>query len=495
MTMEHIEKNILEKYIISRENFTPGELDNITAHLAHCAYCKDHAEKLTAFYDSVSKEMQNNPTERDKAFVEKLLVPKGWITTRNRLALPEKKLALQERVDNALSTFVEIIEPYHRPLAQRIVRYIQLHPVKTTVRFSMAACLVGLALFFAKPFKDTNPEYARAKDEFLVVYNKNGNELWRKYIGIGYDLEKLRVQEPGFDPNNYLQTIDVDGDGKKEVIAIFGMLSEWQPKNIIYCYTPDGKEQWTYRFNRQMTFGNKLFDDTYNFRNILVGDFDKNGSIEIIAVISHGGWFPTAIVNINAQEGILLNEYWHSGSIHRLINRDLDNDGIEEIIATGENNGFNLASVFVIDPRNFQGHSPAPEEYTPKNISIGNEKYYLLVNRSDLQEYSSHQRNRARGFWFNSDGSLIVTVTEEIERTEYTLLYFFSPTLQCINVDGEDKFVTLRNKFIAEGKLTKKLDAQYYEDLRKGVQYWNGDKFVYTPTMNKKYVEVAMRLP
>ena len=218
LIMEHIEKKILEKYIISREDFSPGELGNITAHLEQCAHCKDHAEKLTAFYDGVNKELQNEPSERDMAFAEKML-------TRNQLALPEKKLALQERVDNALSTFVEIIEPYHRPLAQRFVRYIQIHPIRLASGFSLAAALVFATLLIRPMFKDTNPSYARAKDEFLIVFNKEGEELWKKHIGIGYDLEKLRVQVPGYDPENYLQAVDVGGDGIKESIAIVGMLS------------------------------------------------------------------------------------------------------------------------------------------------------------------------------------------------------------------------------------------------------------------------------
>lgn len=269
------------------------------------------------------------------------------------------------------------------------------------------------------PVKDINPEYARAKDEFLIVYNKIGDVLWRKHIGIGYDLEKLQKLVHPFYPNEYLQTFDVNGDGKKEVIAIFGMMSGREPNNVIYCYDSEGNELWTYKFNRQMTFGNSVFDDTYQFAKFLVGDFDKNGSSEIIAVLYHGGWFPSAIIRIDASQGKLLSEYWHSGSIHKLMNRDLDSDGIEEIIASGENNSFNLASIVVLDPRNFQGHSPASEEYTPKDVLIGNEKYYLLINRTDLKKYASHPRNRAREMSFTSDGSLIVHVTEEIDRKDH----------------------------------------------------------------------------
>lgn len=471
--MKHIDEKILELYVLGSIENTE-EYEAIEKHLEECQGCRTFYLNIADYYT----EVEHLQEQRLKASPQALTV---------------------RRMVTRFQTFQESLSPRNikSTLPARFMFLVLRHPAISSICFTaivFASLILGTIDF--KP-KDKNTEYARAKDEFLIVYNKNGDELWKKHIGIGYDLEKLRVQEPGFDPNNYLQTIDVDGDGRKEVIAIFGMLNEWQPKNAIYCYTPDGDERWTYKFNRQMTFGNNVFDDTYQFGKILVGDFEKNGSFEIIAYIYHGGWYPTAIIKINASEGKLLNEYWHSGNIHRLINRDLNNDGIEEIIATGENNGFNLASVFVLDPRNFQGHSPAPEEYTPNDVLVGNEKYYLLINRTDLKKYSSHKRNRTRGMSFTSDGSLIVHVTEEIDRTEYMLLYFFSHSLKCINVDGEDKFVTLHNKYVAEGKLSKKIDEQYYEDLRKDVQYWDGGKFINFPTTNKNYIadNRAMQLP
>ncbi|MDP2207865.1 MAG: VCBS repeat-containing protein [Bacteroidota bacterium] len=465
--MEHIEEKTLELYVLGYLENTEERAD-IEKHLNECKGCQASYQEIADYY-----------TEVEDMHEQRLKTTPQALTVR--------------RMVTRFQTFQETLSPRNiKPtLPARFMFFVLRHPAVSSVCFTaivFASLILGTIDFKSK---DTNPEYARAKDEFLVVYNKSGEELWRKHIGIGYGLENLRDQEPSLDPDEYLQTVDVDGDGKKEVIAIFGMLSKWQPKNVIYCYTSDGDERWTYRFNRQMIFGNNIFDDTYQFGKFLVGDFDRNGSFEIIAVIHHGGWYPTAITKVDATEGKLINEYWHCGSIHALTNRDLDNDGIEEIIATGQNNGFNLASVLVLDPRNFQGHSPAPEEYTPKDISIGTENFYLLINRTDLKKYASHPRNRARGLSFTSDTALIVCVTEEIDRTEYVLLYFFSPKLQCLMVDGEDKFATLHNKYVADGKLSKKLDEQYYEELRQGVQYWDGERFVAYPTKNKNYLNLT----
>ena len=51
----------------------------------------------------------------------------------------------------------------------------------------------------------------------------------------------------------------------------------------------------------------------------------------------------------------------------------------------------------------------------------------------------------------------------------------------------------LHQKLEAEGKLTKKLDKQYYEDLRKNVLYWDGEKFVIEPTLNQNYLKAVQK--
>jgi hypothetical protein len=493
----HIETDKLEKFILSPEDFNTEERGKIASHIDGCAYCKEYSEKLTAFYDSVSKELQNEPTEKDKAFAEKLLVPKGWIPTRNWLALPEKKLALQERVDNALSTFVEIIEPYHRPLAKRFVHYIKAHPIRVASEFSLAAGLVFATLLIRPMFKDTNPSYARAKDEFLVVYNKDGEELWKKHIGMGYDLEKyFNANVVAKVPDRYLTTIDVDHDGRKEIIAIFGWRNMIEWRNSVVCYNVDGSERWTYKLHRNMTFGTESFSDGYGIYSMIAGDFDRDGRVELIAVAIHEMYYPSAIISLDASNGVLLSEYWHSGHFGEFDHHDIEGNGIDDLLFVGQHNGYNQACFVVLDSRNVVGHSPAPPSYSPLGITPGNEKYYLLFPRADISRFSTFRRNNGRSLFFTADSLVKVTVEEQIDNQwGVGLLYFFNRSMECVRVDGSDQFVAFHKKMEAEKKLTKKLDAQYYEDLRRQVQYWDGDKFVNTATMNKKYVEMAKRLP
>jgi len=65
--------------------------------------------------------------------------------------------------------------------------------------------------------------------------------------------------------------------------------------------------------------------------------------------------------------------------------------------------------------------------------------------------------------------------------------------MNCIKVGDDDVHSEFHKKLEKEGKLTKKLDEKYYEDLRKSILYWDGEKFVNYPTMNRRYLQIASK--
>ncbi len=77
------------------------------------------------------------------------------------------------------------------------------------------------------------------------------------------------------------------------------------------------------------------------------------------------------------------------------------------------------------------------------------------------------------------------------EKVDYCLYYFFDNQMNCAKVGEDDKFTALHQKFEAQGRLTKKLDKQYYEDLRKDVLYWDGERFVNYLMMNRNYKHIS----
>jgi len=468
--MKHIDEETLELYVLESEEIDARRAE-IEAHLRECAGCDALRKEIEEFYS----EVQSIREERSK-------VTSQALTLRN--------VALK------VPTYAEFgpLSQIPKTWPARAVLFVIRHPIVSTagfVAFFIAALLLGMQI---KTAKDSNLAYARAKDEFLIAYNKSGDELWRKHVGTGYDLENLRTLEYTLEPDDYLATIDVDGDGKQEVIAQFGMRSEWPLYRAVVCYNADGSQRWRCEFHRTMTFGSESFSDAYAPRFLMVGDFDRDGRVEIVVVAQHSLYYPTLIACLDASTGELKDEYWHSGYLIPPAHRDLNGDRIDELIFAGQNNGLDLACLFVLDPRKISGHSPAPEAYTPVNVAPGTEEYYLLIPRTDLKEFSAFKRNRpATPIQLEGDNSLTIFVSEQVDADWYSVLFHFNSSLQCISVVGQDRFVTLHRRLETQGKVARTLGPQYYEDLRRAVLYWDGEKFVHEPTMNKNYVSLAQK--
>jgi hypothetical protein len=453
--MTHLDEKTLELYVLGAKEVSSqrGEIED---HLRECAGCHALHQEISDYYAEVQALQEGAATADTQA-----LTLRDWIVHARRF---------EDRAP---------LRPLKQSLALRAVVLAVRHPVVTSMGF---LALLVAALLLSYPRKgptDLNPAYARAKDEFLVAYNKKGDELWRKHIGTGYDAEKLRTGVPTYEPDKYLVTVDVDGDDKQEVIAAFGLFNGsmlWPMRNSVICYNTDGSARWISKIGRKMSFGNEVFSDDYAVHQILVADPNRNGAVEVLALAGHEPYFPSVIVRLDAFTGRVLNEYWHSGNVTRLVPQDVDGKGNAELVAVGENNGYDMASLAVLDLRTMSGHSPSPSHYRPEGIPAGREKYYLLFSRCDLKRFASHKRNVADVTVSQNDGLLRVGVAERVGNTWYPLLYFFDGSMKCVRVVGEDTFANLHQKLEAEGKLTQKLDAQYYEELRQGIQYWGREK-------------------
>jgi hypothetical protein len=466
--MKHLDERTLALYILK----APEVKDQRTAiakHLRACKGCAALRDEISEYYTEFQTmhESQNSTT-----------LP---------VLMPEQ--ALQ-------SFFVRqgVVMPAPRPgLLQQFVHSFRRYPVRWSTGF--ATVIAGLVLL-TTTFKtgDSNPAYARAKEEFLVVYNKQGKELWRKHAGIGFDLEYIARNTPYESVDNFVRAVDVDNDGANEVIAVFGLLSQpiAEGKNVVTCYGSDGSARWKYPFHRKMTFGNEAFSDDYHLTKIMVEDFDNDGRVEVIATATHSPYYPTAIIRLDAQRGVFQSEYWNSGLLAASHQADLDGDGIVELLFGGTNNGYNQAALVVLDPRAIDGHSPAPSAYLPVGIPTGREKYYLLFPKSDLLSVSTEKRNRISSIRLTSEGLLEVRSLEVGEggRFPKELHYYFDSAMRCVRVTATDYFEEAHRKLEAEGKLTTKLSEQYFEELRQGIRYWDGEKFVKEAVKSGRY-EIA----
>ena len=466
--MEHIEEKILELYVLEADEVKDSRSE-IELHLKKCAGCASLHQEMMKYYEEVNQIREERAEETSQAL------------TLRSMIVRVPPFADRAPVQHVRAT-----------LPARVVLFIIRHPVVSSTTL-VAMFLAGLLLMAPKTaIKDSDPAYARAKDEFLIAYNKEGQELWRKHIDREYGINYNTWIKPEYT----ITTIDVDKDGSNEVLSIRGWLSNKQYRNVVLCFNSDGSERWRYELHRNVTIGGVQYFDDWWFYLMAVGDYDGDGKLEVIAAACDATWFPNVLVRLNASDGSFVSEYWHNGMLHEFQHRDIDGDGVEELFFAGQNNRLQGACVVVLDPRHIEGNAPAPQAFMPQGIPPAQEEYYLLLPPTDLKPYWSDITNEVMGLIMEANGRLEVVVQEILVTGGTPTFYaYFDSTMECVHARAADGFAAVHTRFEAEGKVTKKLDKDYFDEWKRNISYWDGEKFVNQPTMNKRYLEAMKQQP
>ncbi len=217
--MNHPDERTIALYVLNAPD-VEAERAVIARHLEECAGCVAVYKELAEHYADFSA------LEKEQA-------------ERSTLALYSSDRALRRQVHEGAA-----MRPFVRPtVTQRCIGSV----VKFPVRWSSGLVLFVLALLLLVPRLASGHKsiaYARAKDEFLIAYDARGDEVWRKHMGVGYDLTEVIRENPDKE-ESLLATVDVDGDGKKEVIAIFGWTTTAIRRKEVVCFDSEGEERWS----------------------------------------------------------------------------------------------------------------------------------------------------------------------------------------------------------------------------------------------------------
>jgi hypothetical protein len=476
----HLDEKTLELYVLDAAAVNE-QRGSIRKHLMQCAACADIHRRMKEYYSQLARL----ESARRNISTQALYMPHRGISVR-AAEYPMPHVASQS-------------------MPARMMESLRRYPFRWASGF--AALVAALVLLIPSLWTaDSNPAYARPEKEFMVVYNRHGEELWRRYVFKGFVAEGM----PGWiseHPERGCIVRDVDNDGRNEVMGIFGWtaspyMGPNNPlQNVVVCFNADGSERWRYELHRTVTIGGVPYSDDYGFYQILYEEYG-DGSADVVAFATHRPWFPNVIVRLDARTGAFKSEYWHNGMLPYYIQKDLDGDGIQELLLGGQNNRLMQASLAVFDPRKVEGHGPAPAGFAPEGIAAGTEKYYLLFPGSDLKKFWSDITNEVTGVKLMEDGLIQVIVAEKVPfpvkmedpaPNGGTLYFYFDSSMRCVRVRPSDAFSGLHGRYRDRGLVTSELSDEYFENLRRGIRYWDGEKFVQEPVMNRRYRGVAMR--
>jgi hypothetical protein len=186
---------------------------------------------------------------------------------------------------------------------------------------SLALVFLGWWVILPAP---SSPAFCHVEGELLKVFDVRGSLLWTFSV-------------PGYQHhiNSPHQVIDLDGDGRPEVLFNV-IVKESEDQNRLVCFDSAGRIRWEYFYGAVKTWGDRTFDNNYYGRLV---QFIRSASGNYILVSAlHGYWFPCRVSLLDAVTGEQVSEYWHPGSLVSCLLYDLDGDGDPEILLGGINN-------------------------------------------------------------------------------------------------------------------------------------------------------------
>lgn len=201
------------------------------------------------------------------------------------------------------------------------------------------------------------PSRSSIEGNAVVVFDDDGREAWR----FQFPSVPLMVGPESRTSFVPAQFVDVDGDGRDELLFPLHHSELSSEDDELYLFSPDGALRWKKKFWRRIRLASGWMDGPYNIRSVALIRTPGVSEARILVSSTHRVSSPTVVSLVDLQ-GNVLREYWHSGHFERALASDLDGDGKPEIYLAGVANGYSCADLVVLDPERFDG---ASEETDP----------------------------------------------------------------------------------------------------------------------------------
>jgi hypothetical protein len=380
---------------------------------------------------------------------------------------------------------LDIVEVCKLNINQKVKAYYQKY--HTSVNWALTLLSILIILFFIGiyliPRLDRNPVNAATENDRYVSYNKYGIKVWESEAIEKTDVY-LNKDKKFFDTRCIIS--DLENDGRNEILYLIRSSSNRIKNRTIYCYDSNHSLKWKYQVPEHKIYYDRiLFEDTFLTLGIYAYDFNNDGFKEIICSGQQGVDFPFLIMKLD-HNGKLLSEYWNSGFLDHIELFDIEGDGKINLVTGDCNNKFDQAAIAIFDPNFIYGNSPFTNPL--RNGVKGVEKYYILFPKSILCLPLICSINNVKQLLQYNNQGLDVYVYEGYEAF---IIYKFNNEMKLLDVEFSTPWINYYESFVTEGKTKPVKDlSAYAEELKKQVKYWDGDKFVNYPVMNKNYLSV-----
>jgi hypothetical protein len=430
--------------------------------------------------------------------VEQLVIPK-----HNEFAAREKLDELKQKYPerNLKITAVEDLDDLLN--RRNIVEIKKINPIVRTAKFAkrnvftvlLIALLTGLFTALLTIDLNDNPSFVTLDGKKAYIKNKNGKTLF----SFPYLIDKYVIENPTI-TSSLFKIVDIDIDGDNEIVYMDENLDEntkSQKISSIKCIDKDFNRIWSYSFPDTVYSERELLLPPYGFRLIDTATID--GMKVILFWVNNGPSFSTAISGIELSSGRRIKDtFWGSGHTMAAIKRDINNDGQEDIVAAGIDNGFEDAVAWGIELNKLDGYRPTTNEYQIKGFKEADLIFYLRIPKQDVDKYLG---TRTPTVWYNSlrfreyDKTFSFGMfTNKNPRTQFisdfinTYEIIIDSNLTVSDVVVNSSFRVFRDSLVAQGKLNPPYtDTQEYKEIIKNsVLYWKNGKWVKREELERK---------
>lgn len=409
---------------------------------------------------------------------------------------PKRKLQLipLKSFENVFKN-LDIVERCELKLKDKIIaNYRRYH---TVVNWVLSISTLFIIIFFIInyliPHLDRNPVNQSFENDRYVAYNKHGVKI--------FESEKLEEGNRDYYnhklfKNNRFVLSDINGDGINEVLYLQKSHFNDLESRSIYCYKNTNNMLWKFCLPyKSLIYNGELYNDKTSVMGIFTIK-SKDRKFQKIVYRGHFNEYFPYIIGVLDYNGNLISEFINAGHMSYGKVLDIDQDNNEEVIFAGVNNQnpYNCAATVIFDSDFIKGVSPESDPL--QDGKPGLEMYYILFPRSvvlekfhELPEKISTQmpRNIATGLIYN-DMKILITTKECEESPSPTLMYFFDEKMNLVNIDAEDYFEIKYRKLLINKIIPEIPLSEYLESLKSKVLWWDGDKFVNYPVINKHYL-------
>lgn len=381
------------------------------------------------------------------------------------------------------------IEGINDLLDRRTIVEIKKQPVIVrsgkVVKKNWAAALITilLALTFsyllAMDF-DTNPHSFSVDGTFLYVLNKNEKILWEKRVSTN----KAQIDNPTT-LKNQIKIVDIDSDGRNELLITTEEFSDITPNSEfrrIICYNSEGEAIWRYSFKDSVSSMRTILPRSYMIT--ILDTITMNEIKNLFLFSTSTSSFSSAIFRLNLTTGKRLpGTFWCSGHTQIGLIKDINNDGRNDILCVGLDNGYEDAVFFGINIDTLTWVRPTTNEYLIRDYPVSNPITYIRFPKTDYDNYKYYRTPEVKQYSFIDYQNLKYyqfIVGSHMDEQASTLWYQVDYNLKDINIIVDNRFRIMRDTLVAHGILSlPHTDTPEYVELQKSkILYYKNSKWV-----------------